>query len=402
MKIRYQLLLLLLVLGIGAGGMALLRHFRPEPEKADQEDPLPVVEVQAVTLQQLPITIRSQGFIEAVTETQIAAEVTGRVIEVADQLRPGGRFNEGDVLLRIDPADYLAALAEAEARLADARLNLSQEQARSSQALRDWEKLGTGDPPSDLVARRLHVASAEAAVRGSEAALEKARRDFDRTEIKAPYDGRVRQVHLDMGGFATIGSPVAEIYSSSPFEIRLPIPLDDVPYLDPTPGTVIDLVATIGGTEHRWQGPIMRTEAEIDRVSRSLYIVAEVTPEAQPASSATDLLQPGLFVQANISGHPLDRAVALPQRAFAGPDTVIVVRADDTIDLRPVTIARSQGELRIVTSGLEDGDRVALTPLALVVQGMPVRVLDPTAATAAIDAGAAAADSSEAEAPGAR
>lgn len=377
MKIPFQLLLLLLVLATGAGGVALLRFFKPEPEQQTREDPLPAVEVLTVSLERLPVTIRSQGFIEPLTETQLAAEVAGRVVAVADQLRTGGRFRQGDVLLRIDPSDYLAALAEAEARLADARLNLSQEQARSAQALRDWEKLGTGEAPSDLVARRLHLASAEAAVRAAEAALEKARRDHERTEIKAPYDGRVRAVHLDLGSFASIGSPIAEIHSASPFEIRLPIPLDDIPYLDLETAGEAELTATVGGIDHLWQAPIMRTEGEIDRSSRSIFLVARVTPQPRSEADALELLQPGLFVQASIPGRVLERSVALPQRAFSGPDTVIVVSPDNTIDLRPVTVSRSRGELRIVTDGLADGDRVVLTPLALTVQDMPVRVLEP-------------------------
>jgi RND family efflux transporter MFP subunit len=227
------------------------------------------------------------------------------------------------------------------------------------------------------------VASAETAVRAAEAALDKARRDHERTELRAPYDGRVRQVHLDLGSFAAIGSPVAEIYSDAPFEVRLPVPLDDTPYLDLESANEVQLSANIGAGAHQWQAPIVRTEAEIDRSSRSIILVARVEADPQNNAEGPKLLQPGLFVQASIGGRPLDQAVALPQRAFAGPDTVIVVRPDDTIDLRPVTVARRQGDLRIVTAGLADGDRVVLSPLAAVVQNMPVRVVngaDPAAA----------------------
>lgn len=378
MKVPYQLLLLPVVLGVGVGGVYLLRMFKPEPEQADPERPAPAVRVQRVELAPARVSVVSQGFIEPLTETQLAAEVAGRVIEVADALRAGERFDAGEVLLKIDPADYLAAQAEAGARLAEARLMLSQEQARSLQAVRDWETLGSGGEPSDLVARRLHVASAEAAVRAAESAVDKARRDLERTEVRAPYDGRVRQVHLDLGSFTAVGSPIADIYSSAPFEVRLPVSLDDAAFIDLGGNGVTEAELTVraGGVEHRWTAPIVRTGAEIDRASRSLYLVARVEagdPGSDPAAGS--LLQPGLFVQARIRGITLDRAVALPQRAFAGPDTVVVVRPDETIDLRTVTVSRSQGDRRLVTAGLEDGEMVALTPLSMVVAGMPVRLL---------------------------
>ena len=86
----------------------------------------------------------------------------------------------------LDPASFVFSFAEEEADAAVAR--------------REWEQLGEG-PGSPLVLREPHIAEAQAAVTAAEAALEKARLDLERTEVRAPFAGRVRHKNIDVGQF---------------------------------------------------------------------------------------------------------------------------------------------------------------------------------------------------------
>ena len=145
-----------LVVAAGGGGFVVLEKTGP---KADKENPpglIPVVRVVTVKSEEKQMYVSTQA-----RSTQAASEVMGRVTDVSDKFKPGGVFKRGEVMLEIDSADYVSALANAEASLADAQLVLQQEEARAEQARRDWGKLGRGDP-SDLVMRKPQIVSAKA------------------------------------------------------------------------------------------------------------------------------------------------------------------------------------------------------------------------------------------------
>jgi len=144
---KKSLLSLFILLGFAA--LAFLAFAcKPKPEKKKSEKRLPVVMVEEVRLQELPLEIESQGSIEPLTETTAAAEVSGQVLSLADNFNAGGVFKKGDILMEIDAADYQAAYAQAQSMLADANLALQQERARGEQAARDWKQTSARQRPS--------------------------------------------------------------------------------------------------------------------------------------------------------------------------------------------------------------------------------------------------------------
>ena len=222
-----QVVLPLVVLG--AAGLVALTIVRNRPPVATQAPIFapPGVRVHEVALEQVPMSVASQGTVRPRTESQLVPEIAGRIIWVAPSFAEGGFFDVGDVLVKIDPFDYEQALVSARSQLAQSRLRLAQEEAEAEVAEREWADLGRGDP-RELTLRKPQLDDARASVAAAEANVVRAERDLERAEIVAPYSGRIRQKNVDIGQFVRVGDPVATVYSVDVAEVRLPLPDDQI------------------------------------------------------------------------------------------------------------------------------------------------------------------------------
>jgi RND family efflux transporter MFP subunit len=375
MKLRPQgrIAVAIITLAIAVGTTYLLKKFAPVAEEESREKILPMVEVIAVENSSTSIQIRSQGFIEAPTETSLAAEVGGTITAVPDNFKVGQDFKKNEVLLEIDPADYASALAQLQANVADAELNLALEQGNARRALRNFKSdLLKGEPPSDLALRKPYVKSAEAKLASAEVAVEKAERDLKRTKIRAPYDCRIRATYSEIGSFVTPGARIADIYERGGFEVRLPISLNDYAFIeDSGTGSEVTFSANIAGETKHWKGTIIRDEGVIDRSSRSVYLVASIESDKKDK-----FLNPGLFVKASISGRELTEVISLPRKALYGKDQIYVIDEKNRLRFRTVGVARTERDRVLITSDLKAGERVCTTNLAAAIDKMKVKILE--------------------------
>ena len=223
---------------------------------------------------------------------------------------------------------------------------------------------------------------AEAGLRAGESAVARAKRDLERTVLRAPFDGIVRQENIDVGQFVRRGSEIARLYATDAMEVRLPIADEQLAFLgfqlgqrfDHEQAPQVTLSASFGGVEQRWEGRILRAEGELDPRSRMVHLVARVE-RPEPA------LPLGLFVSATIDGTLAQDIVTLPRSVLREGNQVIVVDKDDRLELRPVTPLRFFEDDVLIQAGLAAGERVCLSPLQTVVEGMRVQPLEQGGAT---------------------
>jgi len=375
MRILVTLLLCLGLLG-GAGALVgLMAKFKPEAQKVERVRVLPGVDVRTVQTADVSFIIPTQGLVRAIRSTVLAAEVAGRVATVSPRFKTGERFQEGEVLVELEASDYRSAIIQAESAVVEARAALVQEQARAEQALRDWNKIAPGQPPTELAARKPQLQSAEARVLAAEDARDRARRDLERTRIRAPFTGRLRVTHTEVGSFLTPGARVADFESTGRYEIRLPVSLDDYAFLGSALGGEATLNAVIGGRELRWQGRLVRTEGEVEQSSRSINLVAEL---AEDADRRSVFLKPGLFLQAKVTSQTFQGVFAVPRRALINAEHLLIIDAEDRVSVRKVRVLRGGRDTVFIDDGLKNGERVCLTSLPAPVNGMQVRVIATT------------------------
>ena len=398
-----QIVLPLAVLGVAGGVAVTMVRNRPPVETQPPVFTPPGVRVEEVTLRDVPLSVTSQGTVRPRTESQLVPEIAGRVTWVAPSFAEGGFFELGDVLVRIDPFDYQQVVVGARSQLAQARLRLAQEEAEAEVAVREWKSLGRGDPRA-LTLREPQLEEARASVAGAAASLDRAQRDLERAEIVAPYAGRVREKNVDIGQFVRVGDVVATIYAVDVAEVRLPLPDEQLAFLNlplsyrggaDQPQPRVTLRATFAGEAHEWQGRIVRTESEIDPVSRMVHAVAEVSDPYGPGSNTRrPPLAVGMYVEAEIAGRTVRNVAVLPRAALRGRDRVLVVDAGDRLSFREVGILRATTDAIYVQRGLAEGDLIVVSPLDTPTEGMRVQLADADADLLARRRGRAPAEAS--------
>jgi len=386
---RLKILLPIAVIGVGAlGGLALFLT-RPAVSRQTPEVPRPLVRVLEVELRDVQLTVRTHGTVAPRTESDLVPEVSGPVVWVSPVLVSGGSFEKGEPLLRVDPLDYEVGAERASAALERARSDhrrASRELARQ-RGLEKRKVASAAELDSAINNERV----ANAALREATASLRKAERDLERTEMRAPYAGRVREEKVDVGQFVNRGSSIGRIYAVDYAEVRLPIPDSQLAFIDlplalrhdapPDDAPRVTLRARFAGAEQEWEGRVVRTEGEIDPRSRMVHAVARI---ADPYGAGPDgnraPLAVGLFVEAEIQGHLARGASVLPRSALRDGDQVWVVDAEDRLRFRDVDVLRAHGSEVVIRDGLRQGERVCISPIQTVVDGMQVRAVGPAAA----------------------
>ncbi|RYV00936.1 efflux RND transporter periplasmic adaptor subunit [Shewanella sp. OPT22] len=356
----------------------LLNPSKPELKQDAQKPALPIVEVMEISPQSLALIIPSYGVAQPKYKTKVVAEVSGRIIELSPVFVSGGFLRKGDVLAKIDPADYHADLLQTEAQFAQAQASLDEEMARGEVAKVEFKGYDSGTPPS-LGLRKPQLQREQANVKAAKAALEKAKRNFERTVISAPFDAIVKARSADLGQFVSTGSEIGQLFDTQVAEIRLPISTHDLVHLESlmSPNIDVELMSKLGGNSQHWQGRITRSEGIVDEKSRMAYLIAEVQDPYQRESQQQEQalpLQFGTFLDANITGKVVSQAVKLP-RHLVRDGLVAVVTPENKIEMRTVLPVRSDAENVYIQNAFKTGDRVSLTQFTSLANGQEVEIL---------------------------
>lgn len=336
--------------------------------------------VDVLNLQPLdiPIVIDSQGTVSPTITTTLITEVTGVVTEVSDKFVNGGTFKTGEVILRIDPSDYLVAVKQATARLASAQAILAQEQARSEQALKDWKivsKTRNSESPSALVLREPYMEEAKANVKSAEADLEQAQTKLDRTVITSPYNAMIQEKFVDIGQYVTTGIQLSRIFSTDTAEVRLPITNREIVFLDlqQNPLSIsVELMAENGNQPSLWPSTIIRAEGIVNSSTRVHYLVAQVDDpyHLKVQSTVSKIpLKIGSFVTAKISGKTLKDVYPIPRKALKRNNQIFYVDAKNRLESKSLNLIYSTKDFVYTDTTFQSTEKLCLTALETTVLG---------------------------------
>tara|TARA_B100000029_G_scaffold118406_1_gene111544 strand:- start:2115 stop:3266 length:1152 start_codon:yes stop_codon:yes gene_type:complete len=336
----------------------------------------PIVEVEKIYLKDMTVSVKSQGFVSPKTESQIYPEISGKIIKISNKLEDGASFKKGDILLQIDPTDYKLALKSAESNLAQAKLQLSVERAESELARKEWEKIGDGKA-SELTLRTPQLNRAIAVVEAAEALLQQSKRNLEKTQISAPYDGLVRKKNVDIGTVIGPGYLIASVYAIDYVEVKLPIPDRELEYIEiPLDGSRIAdskqprvvFKGLFGGENVVWNGKIVRMEADLDMKSRMATLISRVD---NPYKNKIPL-KVGQYVEAEIYGKKYKNIFSVPRDFIYQQDNIIIISPDSTIEIRKINILKIENNDVLIDSGIKNGELICLTNLDVLYNGMSV------------------------------
>lgn len=378
-------------IGIFVGGFALIMvmgSLRPKIEPKEVTLAPPAVFFTVVDPKAATLNVYAQGEVRPRTDINLTAEVAGRIVRTSDAFVAGGAFKKGELLVKIEDSDFRVQVAAAKARMAQSEEALRREEAEADLALKDYEAMGGTAEASDLTLRKPQLAQARAAFDAAKADYNGALLNLQRTELRAPFDGRVRERLAGEGQFISPGAAIGRIFSTDVAEVRLPLADGDLAKLGislafnetpDNPGPKATLSTTIGGEFHEWAARIARTDGAFDPGTRQVGAIAVVEDPYGAGASDGVPLAAGLFVDAVIEGRALERAVVLPRTALFGRNIVYVIGEEDRISAREVVVLAADKSTITVAGGLEAGERVVTSPLRGATDGDKVTPTDPAA-----------------------
>lgn len=369
-----KILPFIVLTAMGAGAWLVLTN-PPEVNRSPRPaKPAMSVAVETIQPQDYQITINRYGRVQARQRTTLTAEAAGEVIYVAPELRAGGRFAQGTLLLQLDDARYRAELSIAQATLTESLQNYADQQAQAEQAAQAWRLSGQEGEPSERVLRKPQLKAAAAQVESARSSVRLARLSLDKTRVIAPFDGQVASVSLEQGQAISSGSEIATLIANRLPEIEVSLHQSDLAYLalDQQPeATVID-----GASQY--SARLTRTAAELNPDNLQLAATLNLIGTAVDATEPMLAQQPrvGDLLQAQIQGRQLQDVIVVPNQAVYQSRYVYKV-VDGRLQRQEVTLGWQDDDFSVVQQGLQPGDQLVLTPLGQVASGTLVSLRTP-------------------------
>ncbi|UCC98090.1 MAG: efflux RND transporter periplasmic adaptor subunit [Phycisphaerales bacterium] len=384
-------LLALLIVLLGIAATITFIKLKKPPERAEKDVQAPLVKVEQLRVSDIPMVVRGYGVVNPKVEVDIVPEVAGRVVSIHPEFKVGGLIRANDRILQIDPRDHESAVRQAAAGVEDAKVKLDTEQAEADVARKEWSDLHPGvEPTSPLVLREPQIRKARAALESAEAQLATAKLRLERTSLSLPFDALIISEKVDLGQYVVTGQSLAKAYGTGAVEIEVPLEDDELAWFDVFENSIFsdgnrgaakttpaEVRANFAGAEHTWQGRVVRTTGQVDRTSRMVFIVVEVSNPLRVSDGRPPLL-PGVFAEVLIEGKTLSGAVAVPRDAIREGNQVWLVNGN-RLYIRPLDIVRVDKDFAYVISGVQDEALVVTSSLDTVVDGMEVRLQSETA-----------------------
>lgn len=376
-----QPLLVVAILLFGFFGAMGLSVFKEEPQATERKTYAPLVKILSSEIQDKTLLIQGNGTIVPRVRINIIPQVGGRVVYAHPELRAGGRFKAGEVLLEIERIDYKLAVTRNKAEVAAAKKKFEVETAQATVSQQEWFTLHPDEKIPPIVARQPQIAEAKANIKAAEAKLQQANLDLKRTRIRMPFDGRVVQSLVDIGEVLVANQPVGIVYSDEILEIPTPLELDDLAWIkapDPvnkTDGSHAIVKISIAGTPYEIPAQVDRIESELDNLSRMIRVVIKLASNDIPAPLKNKVI-PGLFVNVAIRTQQLSGISIIPKSALHGDDTLWVANDERLHFIKPKIVYQSDSEIYV--EGLPDGTSIITSPLEVVTDGMQIRTQQTT------------------------
>jgi RND family efflux transporter MFP subunit len=380
--------LLVLIAAVAIAGV-MIRN-KPEAQRSPDANPGVLVEVAQAIPDLHRLDVHAQGSVQAAREVVVQPQVGGRVVEVSPSLVPGGRLRAGEMLYRIESADYELTILSQEAALAEAEARLALEAGRRRVAEREWELFADeidADQDPALALREPQLRQARAAIESAKARLAQAQLDLERTTVKAPFNCFVRSESIELGQTVGTQSQTAQLVGTDAFWVQASVEADqlryvDVPGVNAAQGSAVTIRFDAGGRETARDGRVVRLLGDLDPVGRLARVLIEVrdplglarAERGGAASQATPLLIDS-YVDVTIVGNRSEELFEIPRSWLRGGDQVWVA-AVGHLDVRELEIAWRREDSVLASGGVALGESIIVSALATPVAGMKLRVVE--------------------------
>lgn len=369
-----------------AGALSVLLIFSTEPEAEQSgatKQTAMLVEVTEVEQGDFRPTITTTGVVRAARAIGLQPRVSGEVIERSPDFDPGGFVEKGELLMRIDPADYEIAVDQQRSALRQAEADLRIEMGLQKVARREYELLEDtlSDSNKELLLREPQLARVRSQVEAARANLKQAELDLKRTAIRAPFNAQIVSRNADIGSQVSPGQDLGRVIGLDNYWVQASVPVSRLKWLtfseeDPNTASEVRIMnRSAGDTDLYRMGTLYRLIGALEEDTRLARVLINVPdPLAlQQNDQAKSRLIIGSFVEVNIEGRELTDVVRMDRSLLRDGNTVWVME-NGSLEIREVEVVFSSVDHAYISEGLNEEDRVVSTNLATVVDGAPLRL----------------------------
>lgn len=381
---------IVVVVLIVLGAMALYRHQMETSPRAQRQKPqrqAKLVRATALQKEDCPTVVEAMGPVVPAQQVTLQPQVSGRIMEIADALIPGGIVQAQENLITIDPRDYEVAVQQQHAQVSLAQKNLKVEQGNQAVAKQEYELLGEviADEDRELVLREPQLASAQAALESAEAALKKARLDLARCMIDVPFNAIIQEKLVDVGATVSLSTALATLIATDEAWIELKVPTSElkwitIPLKNGQAGSPVKIYNKLAWGPNRFRtGRVVRLYGELESKGKLAQLLVAVDDPfcLKPENHDKPKLLIGSFVNARIEGQVLDSVFSIEWPYLRDNNSAVwIVNDSNELEIRPVEIVFAGPEKAFVREGLSESDRLVLTDIAAPVAGMPLRMTE--------------------------
>ena len=328
-----------------------------------------------------PIIVAT-GSVQPVEDVMLSPLVSGQVIRRDPSFIPGGFVEKGEVLLQIDPSDYRNTLELRKSELQQAETDLSVEMGRQEVAEQDLELLGLDSISSDqrsLVLRKPQLNSVEASLKSAKASVQQAQLNLSRTTIKAPFDAHILSQNVTVGSQVSPGDNLGRLVGTDFYWVNLTVPVNKIKWLrfpnsDSEKGSPVKVMSSSAWNKDEFrEGFLYKQVGALDDQTRLARILVKVTdPLAKDSEKNKPELMIGSFVEAHMEAEEIKDVIRLNRDHIRSNNTVWVMQ-DGELQIREVEIILSDSKYAYIKKGLEDDDKVVVTNLSTVSNGIKLR-----------------------------
>lgn len=405
----------------------ILLATKPEPKKRPPQERSTVVEIQELNPQDYVLTVQASGVVKARTQSDLVAEVAGRIESVSEAFQEGAYFDKGDVLLTLDAQTVAQAKTIAESELAANQASLVQLMAEEKSARRslqlaeknlqlgrnEWQRvkglwnkrliakslvdteeqkvIQLEQQVTDLSARLTTFSSqkkaSRAQINAAKARLAREQLNVQRTQITAPFTGRILSKQVDVGQYVSPGKALGTIYATDYVEVNLPLSLAQYELLDMPevfrnqkvdekryPEVVFR--SANASTRHQWKGKVVRSSAALDENTRQISVIARIDNPYEASAENTRAIRIGQYVKADIQGRSFKDILVVPVVALRHGREILLYD-EGKIDIQPVEVLWSANtEVVIRADAALLNKPLIITPLATAAKGMSVKTVE--------------------------
>jgi len=379
-RLAVKIILPMLILIIGFVGFNIMGKLKQTPQRQRPLQQGVLVDVIALEAKTHQVTVHATGTVQAEQEISLVPEVSGKVSWISPELVGGGFFKKGETLLKIETSDFQLAIEKARAEIAQVQVALATERERAKVALAEWDRIDIPDKgkPGPLVTREIQMQQQQANLAAAEANLQQAKLNLQRTELKAPFNGRIRQEQVDLGQYLRSGTSLGSFAGTDRAEIHIPLPARELAWLNIPSTTQKNGASAViylpGDNSKTWDGKLVRSLGEINPNSRMATLVVAVEDPYQRGNTKkkTDL-QNGLFVDIELHGEKIADIISIPRKALHADNLVWIADSENHLNLRSVEVLRREKQQVLIKGGIQTGEKLVLTTLSGATEGILLR-----------------------------